>query len=60
MAELMQHSNLETTKRYTGAAVSERVAAAMAKMHEHLHGAPPPTPTKKRGRGALALVKKTG
>jgi integrase len=60
VAELMQHSNLETTKRYTGAAVSERVAAAMAKMHEHLHGAPPPTPTKKRGRGALALVKKTG
>jgi integrase/recombinase XerD len=32
VAELLQHADLETTKQYTGAAVSERVSSAIDKM----------------------------
>lgn len=59
VAELLQHANLETTQIYTGGAVSERVAGAIAKMtqaHQGLAVTPPAAPPLKRGRGKLHIV----
>jgi integrase len=47
VAELLQHANLETTKRYTGGAVSERVTSAIAKM-AHASQGPRTTPAAPR------------
>lgn len=58
-AELAQHADLETTKQYTGGAVSERVAAAIAKMSERWTQAPaPPPPPAAKPKPALRLVRK--
>ena len=42
-AEIGQHADLETTKKYTEGAVSERVVAGVAKMAAALPLPPPPT-----------------
>jgi site-specific recombinase XerC len=64
VGEILQHASLETTKRYTARAVSDRVATAFAKMSA-AHApvtAParpaPTTPTPRPERG-LRLVRKT-
>jgi integrase len=53
VSELLQHADLETTKRYTKGAVSERVTAAIATAAAAF--AAPPPPARPR-RGALRLV----
>lgn len=58
VAELGQHANIQTTRRYTEGAVSERAAAAIAKMAERYAQAAPPTPPPPatRARRGLRLV----
>jgi len=63
VADLGQHANLQTTRRYTKGAVAERVAAAIAKMSERWAvpaspgSAPvPPAPAKRR-RGLRLIVR---
>jgi len=64
VGEALQHASLDTTKRYTASAVSDRLADAIAKMSAAIAAAPrfpgqapaPPTPP---ARG-LRLVRKTG
>jgi len=54
VAELLQHADMETTKRYTKGAVSERVTAAIAAAADVYAAVPtPPAPTPAR---ALRLV----
>lgn len=48
VAELLQHATLETTKRYTEGAVSERVVSAIDKMTAAWKAIPPPAPTPPR------------
>jgi len=61
VSELLQHADLETTKRYTKGAVSERVQAAIRSATAaftnipRIPGAPAPAPPKKPGR-PLRLV----
>ena len=70
VGELLQHASLDTTKRYTARAVSDRVAAAIAAMSAAVAAAPtfppaaaaapvspPPAPARARG---LRLVRKSG
>jgi len=56
VAELLQHATLETTKRYTEGAVSERVADAIDKMTAAWKAIPPlaPPPRKKSGLKLVA------
>lgn len=54
VADLLQHATLETTKRYTEGAVSERVAAAIDKMTAAWKAIPPPAPPRKQA--GLKLV----
>ena len=58
VAELLQHASLETTKIYTGGAVSERVSRAIATMATR-HQGPRPSPATgpQRKRGAMHAVK---
>lgn len=56
-AELMQHRDLETTKRYTKGAVSSRVTAAIAKLKSVYASAVAPTPPPRTH--AFRLVKPT-
>ncbi len=58
VAEILQHADLATTQIYTGGAISERVASAIAKMaqaNKGLNVTPPASPPQKR-RGNLHLV----
>jgi len=59
VAEMLQHADLATTQIYTGGAISERVASAIAKMAQANQGlavTPPAAPPLKRGRGKLRLI----
>lgn len=59
VAEMAQHADLQTTKRYTEGAVSERVDAAIAKMSERWTQTPAPTPAAQaKPTGLLRLVRK--
>ena len=56
VAELLQHADMETTKRYTKGAVSERVTAAIAKAASTFAATPTiPAPAVKRA--ALRLIR---
>jgi len=60
VGELLQHASLETTKIYTGGAISERVSATIAAM-AHKHQGPRTTPAadapRLNKRGSLRSVK---
>ena len=61
VSELLQHADLETTKRYTKGAVSERVTAAIAKAAAVYAAAltPPPAPAPTKRASTLRLIRRS-
>jgi len=57
VAELLQHASLETTKIYTGGAISERVSDAMVKLARRYPAPPPAAAPRLNKRGSLRSVK---